>query len=197
MKFLKRVNKQVKRTRDWVFNALLSLLDEKKYEDIKISNIADKAGVARQTFYRNYDGKDDIISKFIGEMVAEYLEKLESDPPGDEEGMWLLFFEIMALHREELLKMKDASILHLLFSGFWEQSNSMLDAYFDEKDLPEEKKPFIRYQLGGLIALAVDWIFCDMDPPPAVEAARLNSITSPFRDDPFSLSALISNVGKK
>ncbi|MFD6440189.1 TetR family transcriptional regulator [Peribacillus sp. NPDC060186] len=32
---------------------------------LKIANISEKAGVARQTFYRNYENKDDIIIKCL------------------------------------------------------------------------------------------------------------------------------------
>jgi AcrR family transcriptional regulator len=48
-------NRQVRRTRSWISEALMLLMDEKPYDKITVSDITEKAGIARQTFYRNYD----------------------------------------------------------------------------------------------------------------------------------------------
>ena len=71
----KAINKQVERTRKWIFNALLTLLGKKPYNEIKIANIAEEAGVARQSFYRNFENKDDIIIKYIEDIFSEFVTK--------------------------------------------------------------------------------------------------------------------------
>lgn len=63
-------------TSKFIYNALSSLLEEKKYEDIKITEIIERSQVSRATFYRNYDSLDDILryeldQKFI--KLSEYL----------------------------------------------------------------------------------------------------------------------------
>jgi AcrR family transcriptional regulator len=63
-------------TSKFIYNALSSLLEEKKYEDIKITEVIDRSQVSRATFYRNYDSLDDILryeldQKFI--KLSEYL----------------------------------------------------------------------------------------------------------------------------
>ncbi len=199
MKFLKAVNKQVKRTRDWIFGALLSLLDEKKYEDIKIANITEKAGVARQSFYRNYEGKDDIIAKFIESLFASYSERLTilfESKSFDSGEMYRLFFDILYEHRHYLLKLKDASLSHLLYNNFWLYSNALIEGFFDENNVSpsDEKTIFVQYQLGGIIALSVDWICRNMVESPAELSQRLNAVTAPFADNPYFLPTLIKGV---
>ncbi|QLY80548.1 TetR/AcrR family transcriptional regulator [Clostridium intestinale] len=63
-------------TSKFIYNALSSLLEEKKYEDIKITEVVERSQVSRATFYRNYDSLDDILryeldQKFI--KLREYL----------------------------------------------------------------------------------------------------------------------------
>ncbi|WP_326512623.1 TetR/AcrR family transcriptional regulator [Clostridium intestinale] len=63
-------------TSKFIYNALSSLLEEKRYEDIKITEVIERSQVSRATFYRNYDSLDDILryeldQKFI--KLSEYL----------------------------------------------------------------------------------------------------------------------------
>jgi AcrR family transcriptional regulator len=41
------------------------LIDKKPYDKITVSDITQKAGIARQTFYHNYHKKSDIIEQYI------------------------------------------------------------------------------------------------------------------------------------
>ena len=58
---IEKIDMRVKYTREWTFEALYKLLLISDYEKIKISEIINKAGISRATFYRNFSGKDDII----------------------------------------------------------------------------------------------------------------------------------------
>ncbi len=51
--------------RTCIFEALMLLLDQKKYEDITISELAEKAGVSRMTYYRTYENKEDVVIQFL------------------------------------------------------------------------------------------------------------------------------------
>ena len=42
------------------------------YSDISITDIARRAGLARQTFYRNYQDKDDILFDFLSRQFAQF-----------------------------------------------------------------------------------------------------------------------------
>ena len=44
-----------------ITNALLFLLKEKPLSDISVSELTDKAGIGRVSFYRNYQSKEDIL----------------------------------------------------------------------------------------------------------------------------------------
>ena len=45
--------------------ALLSLLEKKDIEFITITEITNKAGVSRSTFYLHYEDKEDLIKKLL------------------------------------------------------------------------------------------------------------------------------------
>jgi hypothetical protein len=50
-----------RRTRQLLRDALLALLKAKRYEDISVQDIIERADVARSTFYVHYTDKDDLL----------------------------------------------------------------------------------------------------------------------------------------
>ena len=59
-------------TKQRVVDSLLKLLDEKPMEDITISELKQRAGISRMTFYRNYRGKEDILSEYFKDVLIQY-----------------------------------------------------------------------------------------------------------------------------
>ncbi|OME77415.1 hypothetical protein BK120_26225 [Paenibacillus sp. FSL A5-0031] len=52
-------------SKEWITLSLLYLMETKTYSDIKMTEISKKSGFARQTIYRNYPGKDDILYEYL------------------------------------------------------------------------------------------------------------------------------------
>lgn len=61
--------------RSCIFDALMILLQEKRYEEITVSEITSKAGVSRMTYYRTYSSKEDIVIQYFKEKIADLSEK--------------------------------------------------------------------------------------------------------------------------
>ncbi|MFI3171361.1 MAG: TetR family transcriptional regulator [Eubacteriales bacterium] len=56
-------------------DALLKLMTEKPYAEISVTDIINKAGVARVSYYRNYKSIDEILDSIVDDKV----EKLKSE----------------------------------------------------------------------------------------------------------------------
>ena len=54
-------DRRIRRTRQFLRNAFLGLLKEKRYEDISVQDIIERADVARSTFYAHYTDKEDLL----------------------------------------------------------------------------------------------------------------------------------------
>lgn len=55
--------------------ALFTLMKEKNYNSISISELCNKAGVGRTSFYRYYEEKDEIIYKFFVDAWIKWCDK--------------------------------------------------------------------------------------------------------------------------
>ena len=63
-------------TRNYIFEALYELLSRKNINEINVSEICDKAGVSRMSFYRNFKSKDDLVSKSLEKILINLKENL-------------------------------------------------------------------------------------------------------------------------
>lgn len=54
-------DRRVRRTRNALGDALIALIQEKKFADITVQQVLDRAGVGRTTFYKHFQDKDDLF----------------------------------------------------------------------------------------------------------------------------------------
>lgn len=52
-------------TKNYIYEALYELLSRKSINEINVSEICEKAGVSRMSFYRNFKSKDDLVEKSL------------------------------------------------------------------------------------------------------------------------------------
>lgn len=86
-------------------DAMLSLLSEKPIEDISISELIDRAGVGRASFYRNFKSKEDVLQKYTDKVTLDFVrtQKIKYDPKRFREYTVTLFEH---LERSQVLRSK-------------------------------------------------------------------------------------------
>lgn len=68
-------------SREWLVDALLSLMEEQNYSKITVKDICNKADLSRQTFYNFFECKDDIIRFCIHQCYTEMMAVLAEKTP--------------------------------------------------------------------------------------------------------------------
>lgn len=76
-----RKDERVRRTRQRIDAAFVSLLHRRAYGNIRVSEIVKKAGVGRPTFYAHYATKDDLLRSQFERMVAPLIRATAGDFP--------------------------------------------------------------------------------------------------------------------
>lgn len=57
---MKDVNALAKQSQQWLMEALIKLMKQKRFSNITICELSETAGVNRKTFYRHFQTKEDI-----------------------------------------------------------------------------------------------------------------------------------------
>ena len=76
----RKKDERVVRTRKQVDDAFVELLHRRAYGNIRVSDIAKKAGVGRATFYAHYCSKDELLRSQFNRIVAPMLVVKRDDP---------------------------------------------------------------------------------------------------------------------
>jgi AcrR family transcriptional regulator len=177
-------NRQVERTKSWIFDALMLLMDEKPYDKITVSDIADKAGVARPTFYRNFDDKDEVILQYLNKSFNSELMSTEKIDKGDKPNNIVLTFDVTYLikNQRNLKKiLSTADVEARIYRELQIYTLSLIKSY--KKLLSAEEYLIchykICYQMTGSLKVLFDWFINNMPMPIEKLVPMLNAMNVP------------------
>jgi AcrR family transcriptional regulator len=193
-------NRQVRRTKGWIFEALMVLMDEKPYEKITVSDIVEKAGIARQTFYRNFNDKNEVIFEYAGN--TDDLSGIEINEDSKKQYQIVLTFNYnyTIKHRKELKKiLSTPGIEAHVLRGIQEIPLDLLKPL--KKFLSKEEYRICRYklcyQLTGCRRVFLDWFLDDMPLPVDDLVSMVNAMNISKDARCGNLPGIVVRVNKK
>lgn len=77
----KKENPMSIRSKNALSSALLKLMLNRDLNDISVSDITERAGLSRQTFYTNFEKKEDILVYLLHGLFSRYHERLTRSKP--------------------------------------------------------------------------------------------------------------------
>jgi AcrR family transcriptional regulator len=195
----KKASRTVERTKGWIFDALMQLLEKKPWAEIGISDICKKAGVARSSFYRHYETREDIINQYMDTFFCSIVEKIQESGLKSPQKPLVVYFKALKEYRgiaETLLRNDIASFVDASFAGY---ETRILNAY-RKKLPPREYMRFqyaIKFQRGGLSRMVQSWIKNKMSPSPAEMNDIAEEFIKPFRKQKRSIIDLIFTLKER
>lgn len=145
----KRENPMSVRSKSALSQALLALLMEKDFDDISISDITKKAGLSRQTFYTNFDKREDILNYLLNSLFSKYARALKSSKatPGSFIIDYLIFWD----GNKDFISLLFDKKLGYLFQNrnrtFFMEELGSLDSMFSAEPW---QLPYIKASIAGL-----------------------------------------------
>lgn len=144
----------------WMEETLIKLMDKEEYGEITIQEITDYSGLSRRTFYRNYSSKDEIIKGHFAKIWSEYEEAVRSQSDLSMPNIAKMLIEVMTGHIGFLRLISRHHLLPLILA----ETDELLPLTF--KDVKGKTIPFnqesINYALafgtGGFMRLLVKWL---------------------------------------
>lgn len=165
--FNMKQDKRSKRTRAWLLETLLELIAAKDYSEISITELTEEAGIARQTFYRNYGSKEEILLLKMDEILDEYLETVQEDLGARSDPYW--DFEVRQMIN--IWQKNEALFKALQKAGLAQQALERFSKLFlafhmkaqNLQELDEKHQYLIYYLSGGVYMVLNKWFEDDMN----------------------------------
>lgn len=158
---MRRKNTTRQMMKEYMSESLILLLKQKSYEEITISEIVDKAGVNRSTYYRNFLSKDDIIVFFYEKIMLEYLNLYKTQSCKALDRYLCTMFKHFCSYKSALLLLYKNGLSHLLLIVL----NSFFGKQVIEKQ-PKQEHFKIYFHIGGIYNFFILWFSHDMKESP-------------------------------
>ena len=129
-----------------ITEALLDLLQTKPLNSISIGEITTKANVSRNSFYRNFSAKEDIIRLRIRTYLNQW-SSLTSDQNSDPKEIFAQLFTVAEQHKNFFLILKNADLLYLLQDEFFKNYGPSEE----DDEVSAYAKAFFAYSTYGFL----------------------------------------------
>ena len=139
-----------------IIQAFFTLARKQKNTDFTITDIIKEAGVARVSYYRNFDSKDDIVGTLIDEALSQY----EAIVDYSVDGFYCYWNTMMAFRM--FYEYRDY-IIDVLRFGYTQILLSKMNEFHEKMDgdIPAHsiKRVRIYAYMGALMNTALVWIY--------------------------------------
>lgn len=179
---------RIKNTRRSIQKSLFSLMSKKSYDSIKINEIARASGIARQTFYKHFKSKDEIIGDYIDSLFEchfiELKEQIKSGSMGPLSGA-KISFEMWKREASAMSLLIESRLETMLLKPLRKYIDFVIDFHISERfiDSPDPRiyPHVVDFITGGYYMMLIDWIEKDCHLSEETMAALISEILSSTR----------------
>lgn len=161
---MEKIDLRIIKTKKSIYDAFISLLSEKTFEEIKVSEICERALINRSTFYSHFDDKFMLFDSLISDMKNSLLDELSKKSISDNSKEY--YMDIIRILLDEIDKNKDiyvASLINNRNSIAMDMIYTTLKEDFSRKakNSKEGKIPdefLASFYIGGIYIACMEWI---------------------------------------
>ncbi|GJM42494.1 MAG: TetR family transcriptional regulator [Ardenticatenaceae bacterium] len=164
------MDRRVRRTRKLLGQALLELVQEKKYEQITIQDITDRADLNRATYYLHYGSKEELLAESLEGHFDELVQQISSitankpiwENPEADEMVFAHVAENADLYRVLLGENGLGYVINRIIDYIAQFSEIQLRAGLGTVEHHAPIEIMARHVAGSLYALIAWWLMNDM-----------------------------------
>lgn len=168
-------DRRVRRTKETLWAALMSLIVEKSYDKITVQDLIDRADIGRSTFYAHYETKDDLVVSGLDRLTFDIERHMADEPSSTSVLPSLGVFRHAADSPEQIKALMGTKGSELVqkaaLSTFTDRAKVVIEQRGQDSEaanLPTDARAALA--AGALLALLTWWLDNDMPYPPETMA---------------------------
>lgn len=159
----KKIDLRVEKTYLALYNAFTFLLEEKRFEDITLNELCDRAMIRRTTFYKHFADKYEYLSFYMKETSASLRDQLPPDIINDNSLDYILYMcrellRFIEKHKKMVKNIMSSNMFPVLINCLAEQIS--LDMLHALKKMPVSQnmnniqmEDIAAFYAGGIVNL--------------------------------------------
>lgn len=163
---MKKEDLRIIKTKKNLYSALINLMQEKTFEDIKVLDICSKSLTNRSTFYDHFNDKYELLSSLIKDLEKELTEKLNknekiSNPKEYFMNMIELFFdhinENISIYSPILMKNNNSIVMDMVYETCYRD----VKEYMTQKARTKSSVPIdiiAKFYVSGVINICLEYV---------------------------------------
>ena len=176
----KKINPLTIQSKQWLLDALLQLMKEKKYNEITIKELTERAGLDRKTFYRHFKAKDEILNIPIKEAFDKYIYNLRNLPMLSSHEANKAYFELCLQYIDFFKLLESHGMLMIVLVKLSEYLPIINGMFLDDPVYSQKTAWGLTYEAGGIWNVTVRWISSGAKESPEEMAKMIDSIMPPI-----------------
>jgi AcrR family transcriptional regulator len=158
----KKEDRRSQRTRRLLHRAIMSLMQEKRYDSITVQDIIDRADVGRSTFYAHYQDKEDLVNSNLQEILDDLSQSLAENGPENQRLLptLALFKHVQENHHLFEAMIRGGGLDLLLEKGqvYWRQRvEAELQSRLPAGQMPAMPLSLVADYLSGTLGTYLKW----------------------------------------
>ena len=157
---------RVIKTKNALYNALLELMKEKTFEEIKVSDICNKALINRSTFYAHFEDKYELLSDCINDLKTSLLNELKKNKTiSSTKEYYIEMIKLFLNHIEEkkdtylaiAINNRNSILTDIIYDVIDNDITSRLKTENKDSKIPDEI--ISKFYLGAVVNVGIAWLF--------------------------------------
>ena len=156
----KHENPTALRSKKWITEALLSLMQEKAFASIKIIEISKRADLTRQTFYQNFDSKTAVLDYYLDQLFEQFSKELQNADIQSGKKLTYCYFNFWSQYDDFLRLIIKNGLAWILVSKYPDYLDRLITVPWiqENNNSTDLSKHAYAYLSGALANVLIFWI---------------------------------------
>lgn len=177
----KREDARIRRTYRLLLGALTELLAEKPFDDIRVTDLCERADIHRSTFYDHFEDKFHLLTFGIRELMDLFVPLSPTTSQEDYQQVMHRIFKYFLKNQKMytllFLDLRNASAKALFRENYVRAYEGLMKENFSSVPR-EDQLIYSRHFIGGILSVVDWWLESDAKMPPEELAARFVRLIS-------------------
>lgn len=156
---INQTNVQAQRSKKWIVDALIKLMHQDPFQKLTIKEIYMEAEVSRQTFYRHFKSKEEVLQYYFDDLCEQFIQTLDRNKTQELNIMLRYYFEFWLDYKTLVILLFSQVGQSILTDAYIRALRHALSTIMFQRFGPSESVDYIQdFFIGGLFAVKKKWI---------------------------------------